>query len=233
MSYPKSVYILVSSAAGISGAIGFASGYYLLRKQLEAKYTEISHEEIAEAKAYYSRMYKKDDFADPIELATKHQQDEEMDEDLSVVLETVEEIVEELEYRDSPVHDQEAELLLSLVQAAKAENKPYLISKQAFLENEVEHDQLTLVYYEEDDLLIDPSDNIVEDVDPLIGLSHLSNFGDFKVLGDDNNIIYIRNEAQQIDFEVIRSKGNYAKEVLGYIEHSDHIKVRKFRRENE
>ncbi len=231
MSYPKSVYILVSSAAGISGAIGFASGYYLLQKQLESKYSEISHEEIAQARTYYSRLYKTDDFADPIELANKHKQDEE--EDISVTVETVEEIVEELEYRSSSTQDQEVEILLNMVAEAKASNKPYLISKKEFIENEIEHDQLTLVYYEDDDLLIDPSDSVVEDVDTLIGLAHLANFGDFKVLGDDNNIIYVRNETQRVDFEVIRSKGSYAKEVLGYIEHSDYIKVRKFRRDDE
>jgi hypothetical protein len=108
---------------------------------------------------------------------------------------------------------------------------PYVISWDEFASAVLEYDQDTLTYFEGDDTLVDGRDSVVDNVDATIGLANLEKFGHGS---KDNNIVYIRNDKLGLDLEVVRSKGSYAKEVLGFIEHSESRgRPRKFRRDYE
>ena len=226
MSFTKTTYILVSAGGALSAAIGFVAGRYLLIKELEVKYAELSDKEIEEAKQYYSRLYKKDDFADPVELLNRSQTEEEL----------ADKLIEKLEYKATETDgiltpdDLEMAALLVEIEVAKEHGHPYLITREDYMTNELEHTQVTFTYFEEDDVLVDAEDVMIGEVENVIGVDYLGKFG---VLSGDNNVLYIRNIEREIDFEIIRNKGNYARDVLGFIEHSEHTKVRKFRREYE
>lgn len=86
---------------------------------------------------------------------------------------------------------------------------PYLIKADEFMNTEVGYDQTTLTLFEGDGVVIDESDEILENAHTILGLSNLN---DDKFVG--TNTIYIRNEEEMRDFEVIRSDGFYQVEVL-------------------
>lgn len=212
-------YIIVGATATTTLAIGAVSGYLFAKRQLEPEYVEIAKQEIEEAKEYYSRLYKKDEFSNPVDLVTTK---------------TVEKVIETMEYKsDSSVlspADLEMENLLAEIEVAKEHGHPHLITRDEYLSNETNYTQITLTYFEEDDVLVDSDDMIIAEVDDVIGLGQLSRFG---MLSGDNSIIYVRNVREEVELEVVLNKGNYAKDVLGFIEHADHTRVRKFRREYE
>jgi hypothetical protein len=95
------------------------------------------------------------------------------------------------------------------------------------MENEPDHIQHTLTYFEGDDVLTDEEDQPINETDDTVGNANLLKFGHGS---KDNNIVYVRNEKLDLDFEITRSKGSYIKEVLGFIQHDDRKRVRSFRR---
>lgn len=66
--------VRIASASLLSFAAGAAATYFVVSKRTEAKYEEIIAKEIAEAKAFYSQLYKTDDkFSTPqTTIATLH-----------------------------------------------------------------------------------------------------------------------------------------------------------------
>lgn len=104
---------------------------------------------------------------------------------------------------------------------------PYVITQEEFLENEPEYPQETVTYFVGDDVLVDSKDQPME-ADSTVGDSNLMRFGHGS---KDNNIVYVRNDTLEIDYEILRSYGKYSREVLGFIEHSDGHKTRRFPRD--
>lgn len=98
--------------------------------------------------------------------------------------------------------------------AAREENpdKPYVISVEEFGENPQEYDQQTVTYYEGDDTLADSRNQPIEEIDSTVGDDNLERFGHGS---NDVNVVYVRNERLELDFEVIRDPGYYVVEVLG------------------
>lgn len=220
-------YFIAGIASAIGLSVGAVSGFLIAKQVLEPKYNLIAEEEISEAKEYYSRLYKKDSFANPVDL---------------VDIGTAEKIIEQLEYNAvrvenevttqevDPIDEEEALQFWKEISHAKEHGLPYVIGRDDYMKNMTGYTQISLTYFENDDLLVDSDDSVFENVDLVLGENNLAHFGKLSV---NNNVVYIRNEAQELDFEIIRNKGNYAKEVLGFIEHAEHNRVRKFRRDYE
>jgi hypothetical protein len=94
---------------------------------------------------------------------------------------------------------------------------PYVISYEEFMENAYEHSQTTLTYYEGDDVLCEADGSVVFDIEKIIG----DNLGRFGHGSKEQNIVYIRNEVAEADYEVVKNTGNYADIVHG-LRHSAH-----------
>jgi len=109
----------------------------------------------------------------------------------------------------------------------RSPDRPYIISHDEFMESDQDFEQVSLTYYESDETLVDSADDVVPDIESTVGDDNLSKFGHGS---KDENIVYIRNERLEIDFEVARSLGKYSEEVLGFLEHSD--QPRRFRRDD-
>jgi hypothetical protein len=93
--------------------------------------------------------------------------------------------------------------------------KPYVIHKDE--QGEQGYNETTLTYYAGDDVLADPNDNVVNNVEEILGADFVDKFGHGS---DDPNVVYIRNDSAGADFEVVRSDGKYSHEVAG-LTHSD------------
>lgn len=90
---------------------------------------------------------------------------------------------------------------------------PYIISREEFEENENEYNQNTLTYYEADNTLVDERDQPIQPINTVVGDRNLK----FGHASGDMNIVYVRNENLEVDFEVCRSYGSFAEEVLGFV----------------
>lgn len=75
---------------------------------------------------------------------------------------------------------------------------PYIISVEEFGE-EIEYDTMTLTYFE-DKVLVDDVDDVIEDVDTVVGLENLKIFEEFPGC----TTIYVRNDIWKTDFEIIK-----------------------------
>lgn len=97
-------------------------------------------------------------------------------------------------------------------QAKKAAGKPYILEHDVFYDNDLNHPQSTLTYFEEDDVLIDEKDRPIPNKDSAIGAGNLR----FGVGTDQANVVLIHNPTLGVDYEVTRDKGSYAREILNY-----------------
>ena len=92
---------------------------------------------------------------------------------------------------------------------------PYIISADEFNANEGDFEQRSLTYYEDDDVLADEKDLIIEEVEAVVGVDNLTKFG---VGSGNKDLLFIRNERLECDFDVSRHESSYSKVVLGFVE---------------
>jgi hypothetical protein len=120
-----------------------------------------------------------------------------------------------------PVWDQE-------VEESKRDENPYIISQKEF-DNEDDYTKIDLTYFLQDDVLIDSDNDVVPDVDIVIGENTLNCFGHGS---NDPYVVYVRNDDLETDFKINYQSGSYEVSVLGYIEHADKPKNRKFKNQD-
>lgn len=129
---------------------------------------------------------------------------------------------------DDPGEEVESPLLIGYDRnALKAAHKPYLISHEEFHNTETEWDKMSIMYYEDDDVLTDEADRPVDNIDYLIGEKHLDFFG--LRSGGDKNQVFVRNPQLSSDFEITRHAGSYTEVVLGIPKNSDKVGIPRFR----
>lgn len=99
--------------------------------------------------------------------------------------------------------------------ASRTPERPYIIHVDEREDEEVEvYEEITLTYYELDDVICDHEDKVVEDRYMVIGDEIvLTKFGHGS---RDKNIVYIRNDRLGIVIELIKSENSYAEEVHGF-----------------
>lgn len=88
-------------------------------------------------------------------------------------------------------------------------DKPYIIHRDEYYDNEDDSRQSTLTYYEGDNILCDGHDTPVYDAENVVGILK---FGHGSL---DPNVCYVRNERLMAEYEVLRDGGYYQVEVLG------------------
>jgi len=91
-------------------------------------------------------------------------------------------------------------------------NHPYIIHQNEFEESFPEYQQLQWTYYAGDDILCDERDEVVVRPELVVGEANLKRFGHGS---GDPNMIYIRNDRLEIEWEITRSFKSHAEEVLG------------------
>jgi hypothetical protein len=89
---------------------------------------------------------------------------------------------------------------------------PYVMSVMLYNEHDPNFQKITLIYYTEDDVVVDDDDSVLNDVDSIIGNKNLQMFGHGS---NDPEVVYVRNEKLSTDMEIIRREGSYQELVLG------------------
>ena len=200
----------------VSAGIGAGVSYLVTKKVVSARYDAIIDKELNEARAYYKRFNKKEEYADPVEVLKSYRP--EPDEGTYVTFGNPADVILDDDW------DQEKE------EASRSDEAPYVISKDEWLNTRPEYEKADYLYYAEDDIVIDAGTVPLRDVDSLLGPDFMDKFG----YGSGNrNLVYIRNEELETDFEITRTSNDFSEEVLGYIEHDDRRKVHKFHRDRE
>lgn len=83
------------------------------------------------------------------------------------------------------------------------EDKPYVISPEEFGEFE-DYAQIELTYYA-NQILADDDDEIIEDVDDIVGVDSLSHFGEYE---DDS--VFVRNDRLKCDYQILLDHRKYS-----------------------
>lgn len=223
----RGVALIISVSAASSGAT-----YIFLNKRLETKYAQLSNQEIAEAKRFYSALNKPpasvvvedhnlDGDAEILESVIEAEEALEIytgfQESLGQIIEeTVIEkniFVEAGDTADNFDYAEQLELRRDLVTGT-----PFIISHDEYFQNTEDHDQITLTYFAGDNTLCDARDVPVDDVELTVGEDHLEKFG---FGSKDPNVVYVQNDRLECMFEITHSTGSYTKEVLGFDDEDD------------
>ena len=226
MKLTRETSLLLGGVSTLAAAIGAGVSYYYTKRYVTAQYENIITDEIAAVKKHYALIHKKDEYADPEELVNHY---ETLVDDLGYSAKGTEAVKPSSAILSGALlsgqnFDYDFELSIRTAEG------PFILHKNEFFQNEIDYRQETLIYYEEDDVLTDERDEVIDDVDKCIGAENLSRFGHGS---SDNNVVYVRNPVMEMDYEVVRRKGSYVREVLGFIEHSEPKRPRKFRRDYE
>lgn len=225
-------------------AVGTVAGYFIARERWVKHFEELLETEIENTKNYYDLLYKKGDYATPASVLQRRVpakpqgvSDEEVVEPPTELLERV---VSGLKNGKGPKPKHKGVQTVNIFDnkteddgdhaeedAARGPETPYILDVDEFMNTEVGYQQVTLTYFAEDHVLADENEMPMEDIEASVGNSNLDRFG---YRSKDPNVVYIRNERLELDFEVCLSKGSYAKEVGGFVEHQD-TRPRKFRKD--
>lgn len=223
---------IVSLAAFAGGVV---VGFTIASKRASSKWQKIANEEIADVKRQYALRAK----PDLSEMATKYENmiqgegyispdpdraENWPDEDEQPIEEPVVVKAKNIFESDDPdtYWDEDEEMH----RRETDPGKPYVLTHDEYMLGERDFNQTTLTWYDGDGVLVDEQDMPVEDIEKTVGNENMYRFGH---ASRDQNVVYIRNERLSLDIEVLKSDGKYSEEVLGFIEHSDKPKIRKFR----
>lgn len=83
------------------------------------------------------------------------------------------------------------------------DSKPYVILPEEFGEKD-DYDRISLSYYS-DHILADEDDQLLEDVEDVVGFESLTHFGEYE---DDS--VYVRNDRLKTDYEILRDERKYS-----------------------
>lgn len=89
--------------------------------------------------------------------------------------------------------------------------KPYVISKDEFMDDILGYDQDTVTYYMGDDILADEHDIPIWNWPDKLGSLH------FGLGSDDPNVVYVRNDVLHQEWEVLKHTGSFEAEVTGLV----------------
>lgn len=93
--------------------------------------------------------------------------------------------------------------------------EPYIISEDDYWgpNQYPEFAQENLVYYAKDDVLTTERDEVITDVEDIIGPDALTSFGSMCL---DKDTVFVRNIRLGMEYEITRDEGSYQEVVLGY-----------------
>lgn len=143
--------------------------------------------------------------------------DDDEAEDESVETTTIKPVVEAYDREGNrhifPVEDGVA--LKHTSEGLEEVTEPYIISEDDYWDpNQYpEFAQENLVYYAKDDVLTTERDEVIVDVDDIIGPNALTSFGSMCL---DNDTVFVRNIRLGMEYEITRDEGSYQEVVLGY-----------------
>lgn len=183
--------------------VGAGIGVVASWKYFEEKYKRIAQEEIDSYKEYCNNKLEYEHKGEPIGKV------ENIEESEDGVLVTVKSNKPDLREYASILQGEGYTNYASGASKLEA-NRPYVISPEEY--GEYSYDEIELTYYA-DGVLTDDMNNVVDDVDDIVGLDFEDHFGEYE---DDS--VHIRNDKRKCDYEILRDPRNYS-DVIKYSPH--------------
>lgn len=187
----------------LSFIVGASAGSLITWKFVEKKYKQIAQEEIDSVKETYVKMRKNDLEAKKADLeaakAKLHPAEPERVETPEVQPEEVqkyEDVIAKHNYTSysNNINEKGGDVMT---------DRPYVISPDEFGDYP-DYETISLTYYN-DKVLTDEYNEIVDDIDDLIGEDSLNHFGEYE---DDS--VFVRNDALKVDYEILLDSANYS-----------------------
>lgn len=134
--------------------------------------------EVEEVREYYRNKEHKDEITEPVEVEVKSEQ------------KLYEDVIKSNNYIDYNRQEPQFE-------------DPFVIDPEEFGE-EPGYDTMTLTYFA-DGVLTDDVDEVIEDIDIVVGKENLKVFQEYGATA-----VYVRNELYKTDYEILRDDWNYS-----------------------
>lgn len=113
-----------------------------------------------------------------------------------------EESIEDVEYEEVCENDEDG-VELDEIERASDYDKPYIIEPQEF--GALDGYSLITLYHYSDNVLADDCDELVEDLDDVVGEDYASHFGEY-----EDDCVYVRNDRLKADYEICRDLRKYS-----------------------
>lgn len=173
---------------------GAAVGSAVTWKLIKEKYEQMAREDIQSVRDYYANKYKEVEET-PDETPEEEEDDEEVDQfDVEDELEDYYELVDSLGYG--------GDNHISGKGGSEQSDDPRVITPDEFAE--LDNYEVRSLLYFADGVLTDDDNNIIEDVDSLVGKDALTHFGEYE---DDS--VFVRNDELATDFEILLEPRHY------------------------
>jgi len=213
----------------IGTAVGATAAWAIAYRKAETKYSKIADDEIAEMRDHYrekATALEAEAAKRPVEEIVRERGYSSSNADTTAPPMAVQ---PPAAVRESEDEDSEPEVQnRNVFEEARVEYEwdyheerrrrspdiPYVIHYDELHEIEA-YSEVSLTYYEGDDVLCNERDEIVDpdERNDLVGEKNLERFGHGS---NDASIVYVRNDKLQIVYEVVKSPNSYAEEVHGF-----------------
>lgn len=215
------------SLVGVGGlVVGGVAGYLVGANLLKKKFLEDLGNEVQKVRSYYKQNYTYKIESVSVNKYEDEQPSPEINEKPRAVelSPTYEELYPEetTDYPSAVVDNPKDEAPQRLDPnsedyrnfiANRDTNKPYIITVYEFMEDNIEYEKQSLVYYKGDDTLSDHREQCVPDHEETVGEENLTKFG---LYSDDHSVVYIRNDRLSVDYEIVYDERCFVDVVVGY-----------------
>lgn len=171
---------------------GAASAWYFAKK----KYELIAQEEIDSVKEVYSNKVTKN-------ISNISVEDYVKDKATTVDEKKTDDIMEYANKLSQAGYVDYSAIKEDKKEDAMSEDKPYIIPPDEYGELD-DYECVSLTYYS-DEILADDMDELVDDVEAIVGKDSLEHFGEYE---DDS--VFVRNDALKADYEILLDNRKYS-----------------------
>lgn len=173
--------------------LGAASGSAVTWYSVKKKYEEIAQREIGSVKEVFAKKREKEQNKDVVAKNVTEDKKEKPELKEYVAKLHRQGYTKYSEYFDGGISEEKESVV----------NEPYVISPEQFGENE-DYERISLTYYA-DQVLVDENDEMIEDVEEMVGFESLNHFGEYE---DDS--VFVRNDAKKCDYEILLDQKLYS-----------------------
>ena len=110
---------------------------------------------------------------------------------------------ENVEEDEEVCENNEDRVELDEIERASDYDRPYIIEPQEF--GALDGYSLITLYHYSDNVLADDCDELVEDLDDVVGEDYASHFGEY-----EDDCVYVRNDRLKADYEICRDLRKYS-----------------------
>lgn len=174
--------------------LGVAVGSVVTWRYVEKKYEQIAQDEIDSVKEVFSR--RETEFTENTEARIKADNAKEKPSIIEYAA-----LLRKQGYTNySDMADEKPE---EVKEESMSIDKPYVIAPEEFGDLD-DYETISLTYYA-DQILADDNDEIVDDVEDVVGFDSLNSFGEYE---DDS--VFVRNDRLKCDYEILLDQRKYS-----------------------